>query len=76
MNGGDTISPRALYPGFGEAVGKVSGVDWLFGLDEADPWVKTYVGVHHPSFIQLFMFFLSWRANSTVVRHQPCLDRR
>jgi len=43
MNGGNVVSPRALYPQFGETVGKVSGVDWLFGLDETDPWVKTYV---------------------------------
>jgi len=43
MNGGNIVSPRALYSQFGETVGKVSGVDWLFGLDETDPWVKTYV---------------------------------
>ena len=41
------MSSRALYPRFGETAGKVSGVDWLFGLDETDPWVKTYVAVSH-----------------------------
>jgi hypothetical protein len=35
------VSPRALHSRFNEAVGEISGVDWLFGLDEADPWVKT-----------------------------------
>ena len=49
MNGGNVMSPRTLYPRFGEAAGKVSGVDWLFALDEADPWVKTYVVSHRPS---------------------------
>lgn len=39
---------RALRPQFGETAGRVSGVDWLFGLDEADPWVKTYVIAHLP----------------------------
>ncbi|KAF9648626.1 hypothetical protein BDM02DRAFT_3115077 [Thelephora ganbajun] len=55
MNGGKVISPRALYPRFGEAVGKVFGVDWLFGLDETDPWVKTWRAnsnvVFHASYI-------------------------
>ena len=50
MNGGTVISPRALYPRFGVAVGEVSGVDWLFGLDESDPWVKMRVIIRHPSF--------------------------
>ena len=70
MNGGKVISPRALYSQFGETVGKVSGVDWLFGLDESDPWVKTYVLIHSPRTIaRLVVYFLphSWRANSNVV---------
>ena len=66
------MSPRSLYPRFGETVGKVSGVDWLFGLDEADPWVKTYVVIHHHySFKCIYSLCLcSWRANSNVVRYQ------
>ena len=47
MNGGNVVPPRALCLQFGETSGKVSGVDWLFGLDEVDPWVKTYV-IHCP----------------------------
>ena len=57
MNGGTVVSPRALYPQFGEAAGKVSGVDWLFGLDEMDPWVKTYVTIHRLPFARLFTSF-------------------
>ena len=68
------MSPRVLYPRFGETAGKASGVDWLFGLDEADPWVKTYVVVHCPrTTICLGGYSLSpysWRANSNVVRYQ------
>ena len=75
MNGGDVISPRVLYPRFGETTGKVSDVDWLFGLDEADPWVKTYVVVYHPltathSAVRSPSSY-SWRANSNVVRRRP-----
>jgi hypothetical protein len=46
------VLPRALYPRFGETAGKMSGVDWLFGLDETDPWVKTYV-TSTPSYYRL-----------------------
>ena len=45
-NGGKIIPTRTLHPRFGETVGRVSGVDWLFALDEIDPWVKTYVIFH------------------------------
>jgi len=72
MNGGKIISPRVLYPRFGEAVGKVFGVDWLFGLDETDPWVKTYAFFHSPHTIArsvVYFFPHSWRANSNVVRN-------
>ena len=72
MNGGKVILPRALYPRFGETVGKVPGVDWLFALDETDPWVKTYVALHSPyTIIRLAVYFLphSWQANSNVVRY-------
>ena len=72
MNGGNVVSPRSLQPRFGETVGRVSGADWLFGLDEADPWVKTYVVIHqHYSFKCIYSLCLcSWRANSNVVRYQ------
>ena len=78
MNGGEVISPRALYQRFGETVGKVSGVDWLFGLDETDPWVKTYVFVHSPRTIARSVYLLphSWRANSNVVRNRLRSPRR
>ena len=68
------MSPRSLYPRFKETVGKVSGVDWLFGLDEADPWVKTYVVIYRPRTIIRSGVYspcpCSWRANSNVVRYQ------
>ena len=50
------MSSRALYPRSGEMAGKVSDVGWLFGLDEADPWVKTYVVVHHPHVTAYLVF--------------------
>ena len=71
MNGGKMILPRALYPRFSEAVGKVPGVDWLFALDETDPCVKTYVILHNTyTTVRLAVYFLprSWQANSNVVR--------
>ena len=74
MNGGNVVSPRVLYPRFGETVGKVSRVDWLFGLDEEDPWVKTYVVVHRlrtTSRLAVYFLLYSWRANSNVVRYRP-----
>ena len=75
MNGGDIVSPRALHLRFGEAVGKVSGVDWLFGLDEADPWVKTCVVVHNPTHSAVHsLSSYSWRVNSNVVRCRFYLD--
>jgi len=76
MNGGDVISPHALYPRFGETVGKVSGVDWLFGLDEADPWVKTCVVIYNPTRSAVHSpYSNSWRANSNVVRCRRHLNR-
>jgi len=78
MNGGKVILPRALYPRFGEAVGKVAGVDWLFALEETDPWVKTYVILHNTyATVCLTVYFLphSWQANSNVVRYPPCPPR-
>ena len=70
MNGGKVVSHRALCPRFGETVGKVSGVDWLFGLDDVDPWVRTCVVVIvHRSF-NCSLLSHSWRANSNVVRDQ------
>ena len=72
MNGGKAIPPRALYPRFGEIVGRVPGVDWLFALDATDPWVKTYVVLHNTYttvFLAVYSLPHSWQANSNVVRY-------
>lgn len=69
MNGGTVVSPRALHVRFGEAVGKVPGVDWLFGLEESDPWVKTHVIIRPPiGCLAIHILPFSWRANSNAVR--------
>ena len=74
MNGGKVILPRALYSRFGETVRRVPDVDWLFALDETDPWVKTYVVLHNTYTtvcLAVYSFSHSWQANSNVVRYPP-----